>query len=61
MSLHVEGKMVRSGEGSLAQAAVEGPVPCVLAEVAGQLIRPGKLPATALPRAQVWLLTSVGP
>lgn len=58
--LHVEGKVVGTGESPLAEVALEGPVPCVLAVVAGQLIRAGKFPATAFPGAVVGLLTCRG-
>lgn len=58
--LHVESEMVRAGESPLAEVALEGPMPCVLAVVAGQLIRASKFPATAFPGAVVGLLTCRG-
>lgn len=56
MAFHMEGEMVRPGEGALAQMALEGSVSGVLAEVTGQFIRTGKLPATTFPAAMVGLL-----
>ncbi len=38
MPLHVEGKVVRSGEGPFAKSTLEGPVSCVLPKVPGQLV-----------------------
>lgn len=58
--LHVEGEVVGAGESPLTEVALEGPVPCVLAVVAGQLIRAGKFPATAFPGAVVGLLACRG-
>ena len=52
--------MVGPGEGPLAHPALEWPVSSVLPHVPGQLIRPRKPPAAALPRAQVGLLSCVG-
>lgn len=52
--------MVGAGESPLAEVALEGPVPCVLAVVAGQLIGAGKFPATAFPGAVVGLLACGG-
>lgn len=57
VSLHVKCEMVRPGEGSLAQVALEGPVPCVFAVMTRELIRTGELPPTSLPAAVVGLLT----
>lgn len=59
VSLHVEGQVVRPGEGTLAQVALERPVSGVFAEMTGQFVGPGELPSTALPAAVVWLLTCV--
>lgn len=53
--------MVRAGEGALAEVALERPVSRVFPEVTGQLIRPGKLPATAFPVTVVGLFTCVCP
>lgn len=58
--LHVEGEVVGAGESPLAEVALEGPVPRVLAVVAGQLVGAGKLPATAFPGAVVGLLACGG-
>lgn len=52
--------MVRAGESPLAEVALERPVPCVLAVVAGQLIGAGKFPATSFPGAVVGLLACRG-
>lgn len=57
MPLHMQCQVIRPGEGALAQVALEGTVSGVFTEVARQLIGPGKLPATTLPAAVVWLLT----
>lgn len=38
MSLHVQGQVVGPGEGTVAQVALERPVTCVLAVVAGKLV-----------------------
>ncbi len=53
--------MIRPGKGSLAHIASIGLDPGVLPHVATQLIRAGKLPATALPGAEVRLLPRVYP
>lgn len=58
--LHVQGQVVRPGEGPVAEVALEGPVPGVLAVVAGELVGAGELPAAALPVAVVRLLTCRG-
>ena len=52
--------MVRSGEGTLTEMALERPVPRVLAIVAGELVRAGKLPPTSLPVAAIGFFSSVG-
>lgn len=57
MPLHVQRQMVGAGEGALAQVALEGSVPGVLAEVTRELVGAGKLPAAAFPVAVVGLLT----
>ena len=49
--------MVRTGEAALTVRALEGLHPCVLAEVARQLVGAGKLPRAALPHAPIGLLT----
>lgn len=50
-------EVVRPGERTLAQVALEGTVSGVFAEMAGQLVRPGELPVATLPTAMVWFLT----
>ena len=61
MPLHVQGEVVRAGEGPLAHLALEWPVPRVLPRVPGELVRTGKPPSASLPRAQVGLLPRVRP
>jgi hypothetical protein len=56
MALHVECQVVRAGECSITEFAVERLVPGVLALVPRQLIRACKSPATVLPLADVGLL-----
>jgi len=53
--------MVGPGKGSLTMRALEGLDASVLPHVPSQLVRPGKLPAAALPVALVGLLPRVGP
>lgn len=55
--LHVQGQVVRSGEGARAHGALEGLSPRVLPVVARQLVRTGEAPVTVFPRAPVGLLT----
>lgn len=57
MSLHVQGQVVGPREGPVAQVALEGSVTCVLAVVAGELVRTRELPAAAVPVAMIRLLT----
>lgn len=57
VSLHVQSQVVGAGEGPLTQQALVGFLARVFAEVTCQLIRTGKLPAAALPRTVVRLLT----
>ena len=59
--LHVKRQMVRPGESSLTQFAVERFVPRVFPLMPGQLVRPGEPPAAVLPLADVGLLPGVGP
>lgn len=59
--LHVQSQVVGPGERPVAQVALEGPVPRVLAVVPGELVRAGELPAAAFPVAVVGLLTCVRP
>lgn len=59
--LHVQGQVVGPGERPVAEVALEGPVPGVLAVVAGEFVGAGELPAAALPVAVVRLLTCVCP
>ena len=61
MPLHVQGEVVRAGEGPLAHLALERPVSRVLPGVPGELVRPGEPPAAALPAAHVGLLARVRP
>lgn len=59
--LHMQGQVIRSGEGARADRALERFGPCVFPEVTSQLIRTGETPVTSIPRTPVRLLTSVGP
>ena len=59
VALHVQREMVATGEGSLAQLALERSVAGVLAVVARQLVGARELPPAALPAAQVRLLARV--
>ncbi|KAG9338751.1 hypothetical protein JZ751_025187 [Albula glossodonta] len=49
MSLHVQGQVVRAGEGPLAQHALVGLLASMFAVVSAKLVRAGKLPSTPLP------------
>lgn len=53
--------MVRPGEGTLAEVALEGTVAGVLAKVACELVTASEFPSTALPVAVIWLFTCVCP
>lgn len=55
--LHVQGEVIRAGEGARADGALEGLGARVLPVVPGQLVRAGESPVAALPRAPVRLLT----
>lgn len=57
VSLHVQGKVVRSGEGAGADGALEGFGARVFPVVSGQLIGASETPVAAVPRAAVRLLT----
>lgn len=57
VSLHVQGQVVRPGEGARAHGALEGLGARVLPVVARQLVRTCEAPVAALPRAPVGLLT----
>lgn len=59
MPLHMEGQMIRPGEGPLAEATLEGPVPGVLPVMAGQLIGTRELPPASLPPTLIRLFTRV--
>ena len=59
MSFHVKGQVITSGKSSFTQVALEGLHARVLSVVSGQLVRPGKLPVTAVPGAGVRLLARV--
>lgn len=61
VSLHVQGEVVRSGEGARADGALEGFGARVLPVMARQLVRTSKTPVAAVPRAPVGLLTRVSP
>ncbi len=61
MSLQVESQVIRPGECPVTHPALERPVTRMLPHVTRQLVRPGKLPSTLLPRAHVWLLSGVRP
>lgn len=58
--LHVKTEVVRAGEGSLTQPALEWSVSSVFPVVPCQFIGPRKSPAATFPGAQVWLFPSVG-
>ena len=53
--------MIRASKGSLAVLALEWLDSGMLAHVARELVRAGKLPAATLPVTLVWLLSGVGP
>ena len=57
----MEGQVVAAGELPVAEVALEGLRPRVLAVVPRQLVGAGKLPAAAVPRALVRLLARVRP
>lgn len=57
MSLHVQGQVVRPGEGPLAVGALERLDPGVLPVVPRQLVRAGEPPLATLPGTFVRLLT----
>ena len=59
VALHVQGEVVGAAEGPFTQVALEGPVASVLAVVASQLVRPGKLPPATFPGAVVRLFARV--
>ena len=61
MPLHVQGEVVRSGEGPFAEPALERTVASVFPHVSGELIRPRKLPSAAFPGADVRLFARVSP
>ena len=60
VSLHMEWEVVTSWKLSLTQVTFEGLWSGVLPVVTGQLIRPGKLPGAAFPRALIGFLSCVG-
>jgi hypothetical protein len=57
VSLHVEGEVVRTGEGPVTEATVEWSISRVLPVVPRQLVWPCELPAATLPIALVRLLS----
>lgn len=59
VSLHMEGEVVGSGEGSITQRTLERLLTSVLAEMPRELIAPGKLPRAAVPLADVRFLARV--
>ena len=59
MSFHVQGQVITSGKSSFTEVALEGLHACVFPVVPGELVRPGKLPVTAVPGAGVRLLARV--
>ena len=61
MALHVEGQVVRPGEGPVAHLALERPVARVLPVVPRQLVGSGEFPSAILPGALVGLLARVRP
>ena len=61
VSLDVKSEVVRSGESSAADVALEGLHARVFPLVPGQLVRPGEPPPAAGPPAHVGLLPRVGP
>ena len=61
VSLDVKGEVVRPGESSAADVALEGLHARVFPLVPGQLVRPGEPPPAAGPPAHVGLLPRVGP
>lgn len=61
VALHVEGEVVGPREGSLAEVALERLETGVLSEVAGQLVRPSKLPRAPFPTALVGFFSCVCP
>lgn len=56
MTLHMQGQVIGAGKSSRAELAAEGALSGVFSVVTGQLIRAREPPATAIPRAGVWLL-----
>ena len=57
MPLHVQGKVVRSGEAPVTLLALERFQAGVLAVMSGQLVRAGKAPLATVPRTLVRFLT----
>lgn len=57
VSFHVQGEVIRPGEGARADGALEGLGARVLPVVASELVGASEAPVAALPRAPVWLLT----
>lgn len=55
--LHMESQVIRAREGALTQVTLERSVSSVLPEVTRELVRPGELPAAALPVTVVRLFT----
>jgi hypothetical protein len=57
MPSHVQGQVVGPGERPLAEVTLKRLLARVLPEVACQLVRPGELPRTPVPRALVRFFT----
>lgn len=57
----MQGQVVGTREGTLTQMALKGSVASVFPVVTSEFIRTCKLPAAALPRAMIRLLSGVGP
>lgn len=60
VSFHVQGEVIRPGEGARAHGALEGLGARVLPVVASELVGASEAPVAALPRAPVRLLTCGG-
>lgn len=59
MSLHMQSQMIRPGKCAFTKSALKRPISRMLSIMSGQLIRPGKFPATAFPVALVRFLPRV--
>ena len=61
MPLHVKTKVVTPCKSAITEVTSERFAARVFPQMPGELVRPGKPPAAALPRAQVGLLSRVRP